>query len=301
MKKPFALLLPALAGIAVFLLAQGGMIGALKGTIRDGKTQALLADVKIVLQDPQSKVKHEVRTDAEGYFYKSGLYPGNYEVSFEKEGYVPAATTLHLRPGETRGIELTLEPILQAAKGAAALFNQGLQQVRDEKFAAAADFFSRTLAEDPGHFLAYYYRGFCQEKLGNSDAALADYAKTIELKPDFVLGLASLAKLHARKGDYAKAAGFYEDACKLGTADINTLYNYGVCLVNLQKQEQARIIFEKLLTLDPANVDGCYELGLIHLGLGNSARAIGLLEKVIQLDPQGKNAALAQEILKSLK
>ena len=301
MKKSFVLLLLTLAGVSVFLLAQGGMIGAIKGTIRDSKTKALLADVKIVLKDPQSKLKHEVRTDLNGYFYLSGLYPGNYEISFEKEDFIPAATTLHISPGELRDINLTLEPILQARKGAAGLFNKGLQQVRDEKYSDAVDIFSQVLAEDPGNFLAHYYRGFCREMQGNSDSALSDYIKTVEIKSDFILGLASLAKVYARKGDFANAVRHYKNAYDLGTTDINTIYNYGVSLVNQQKQEEARVIFEKLLTLDPANADGCYELGLIYLGVGNSVRAIELLERVIQLDPQGKNAALAHEILKSLK
>jgi tetratricopeptide (TPR) repeat protein len=300
MKKSLLRLL-ALTGVSVYLLAQTGMIGAIKGTIRNSKTQAPLTDVKIVITDPQSKAKNEIRTDQDGYAYKGGFYPGNYEISFEKEGYVPASSTLYIRPGETRDISMTLEPAQQAAKGATALFNKGLQLVGDEKYAAAADAFSQALAEDQGNFLAYYYRGFCREKQGDIAAALPDYDKTVELKADFVLGLSSLAKAYARKGDFAKAAGFYKKACDLGTSDANIIYNYGVSLVNLQKTEEARAMFEKLLTLDPGNADGCYELGLIYLGLGNTARSKELLEKFIQLDPQNKNAATAQEILKSLK
>jgi tetratricopeptide (TPR) repeat protein len=299
MKKLFLLLL-VLAGFAVSLPSQG-MIGAVKGTIKDGKTQAPLVDVKVVLTDPQSKAKHEIRTDQDGYLYKSGLFPGNYAISFEKEGYVPASSTLYIRPGETRDISMTLEPIEQTAKGAAGLFNTGLQQVTDEKYADAVNTFTQALAEDQANFLAYYYRGFCREKLGDIAAALPDYVKTVELKADFVLGLSSLAKAYARKGDFARAAGYYKKACDLGTTDTNTIYNYGVSLVNLQKTEEARAMFEKLLTLDPGNADGCYELGLIYLGLGNTARSKELLEKFIQLDPQNQNAATAQEILKSLK
>jgi tetratricopeptide (TPR) repeat protein len=301
MKKSLLLFLLALAGFSIFLMAQGGMIGAVKGTIKDSKTQELLADVKIVLADSQSKVKHEIRTDKGGYLYKSGLYPGNYEISFEKEGYVPAATSLHLSPGETRDISLVLEPIQQSGKGAAGLFNKGLQQVSDEKYVAAADFFSQALAEDSGNFLIYYYRGFCQEKQGLTDPALSDYIKTVELKSDFVLGLNSLAKVYAKKGDFTKAVGYYKKAYDLGTTDTNAVYNYGVSLVNLQKTEEARTVFEKLLTLDPGNADGCYELGLIYLGLGNSARTKELLERFIQLDPQNHNVDTAREILKSLK
>jgi len=298
MKKLFLLL--SLAGVAVALLAQGGMIGAIKGTIKNGKTLAPLADVKIVVTDPQSKAKHELRTDKDGFIYKSGFYPGNYEISYEKDGYVPAATTMYLRPGETRDISITLEA-LQAAKGGAERFNQGLQQVGDEKYADAADSFSRALAGDQGNFLAYYYRGFCQEKLGKIDAALADYGKTIELKSDFILGLASLAKAYAKKGDFAKAAGFYKKVYDLGSTDTNALYNYGVSLVNLGNNAEARKMFEKVLAIDGAHADACYQLGLVLLGLGDMAKAKECLQKFLTIDPAHKDAATAKAIIDSIK
>lgn len=298
MKKLFLLL--SLAGVAFVLLAQGGMIGAIKGTIKDGKTQAPLMDVKIVVTDPQSKAKHELRTDKDGLVYKSGFYPGNYEISYEKDGYVPAATTMYLRPGETRDISISLEA-MQAAKGGAEPFNQGLQQVGDEKYADAADSFSRALAEDQGNFLAYYYRGFCQEKQGKIDAALADYVKTIELKPDFALGLASLAKAYAKKGDFTKATGFYKKAYDLGTTDINTIYNYGVSLVNLGNNVEAKTMFEKVLAIDATHADACYQLGLVLLGLGDMVKAKECLQQFLVLDPLHQDAATAKAILDTLK
>jgi tetratricopeptide (TPR) repeat protein len=297
--KKFLLLL-SLTAISVSLLSQTGMIGALKGTIRDNKTQALLADVKIVITDPQSKGKHEARTDKDGYVYMSGFYPGNYEIAYEKDGYVPAATTMYMRPGETRDISIALEA-LPAAKNGAELFNKGLQQVGDEKFADAADSFSRALAEDQGNFLAYYYRGFCQEKQGHADAALPDYIKTVELKPDFVLGLASLAKVYARKGDFARAIVYYKKVYDLGTADTNSLYNYGVSLVNLGKNAEARTLFEKVLAIDAAHADACYQLGLVLLGLGDMAKAKECLQKFLALAPEHKDAATAKAIIDSIK
>ncbi|MCX6556954.1 MAG: tetratricopeptide repeat protein [Candidatus Aminicenantes bacterium] len=297
--KKFLLLL-SLAGVSVSLLAQTGMIGAIKGTVRDGKTQALLADVKIVVTDPQSKGKHEVRTDKDGYAYMSGLYPGNYEITFEKEGYVPASTTLRLAPGETRDINLTLEPALQAEKGAG-LFNKGLQLVNEEKYTDAVGAFSQSLVENSGNFLAYYYRGFCQEKQGNADAALPDYIKTVELKPDFVLGLASLAKVYAKKGDFAKAVVHYKKVYDLGTTDTNSLYNYGVSLVNLGKNAEAKTMFEKVLTIDATHADACYQLGLILLGLGDMAKAKECLKTFLALAPEHKDAATAKAIIDSLK
>ncbi len=301
MKKSLILLLLALGlAVATASLSAQGMIGAIKGTIRDTKTQAPLVDVKVVVTDPQSKAKHEVRTDKDGNLYKSGFYPGSYEISYEKEGYVPATTTMYIRPGETRDISITLEP-MQAAKAGTDLFNQGLKQVGESMFREAAESFAQALAADQGNFLAFYYRGFCLEKQGNLDGALSDYGKAIELKPDFVLGLASLAKAYAKKGDFARAAGFYKKVYDLGTTDTNALYNYGVSLVNLGKNAEAKTMFEKVLAIDAAHADACYQLGLVLLGLGDMAKAKQCLQTFLILAPEHKDAATAKAIIDSIK
>ena len=81
---------------------------------------------------------------------------------------------------------------------------------------------------------------------------------------------------------------------------MESLYNYGVCLLNLGKSKEALVVFGKLIQIDPQYADGYYQLGLVYLGLGNNAKAKEALNKFLQLDPKNKDAEVAQEILKSL-
>ena len=60
--------------------------------------------------------------------------------------------------------------------------------------------------------VAYYYRGVAKQAKGDSDGAIADYTKAIELKPDFAMayynrGLAKGAKgdLDGANADHTKA------------------------------------------------------------------------------------------------
>ena len=88
---------------------------------------------------------------------------------------------------------------------------------------------------------------------------------------------------------------------ELGDQDITTLYNYGVVLINLGKRPEAKVVLENLLSLDEDYADAYYHLGIIHVGLGDNPKAKEYLERFLVLDPDSQYAAIAAEILKSLK
>ena len=78
------------------------------------------------------------------------------------------------------------------------------------------------------------------------------------------------------------------------------LYNYGVCLFNTGKSQQAETVYKKLIEIDSSYADAYYQLGMVYLGLAKNQEAKSALTKFIQLDPNNPNAATAKEILKSL-
>jgi tetratricopeptide (TPR) repeat protein len=86
----------------------------------------------------------------------------------------------------------------------------------------------------------------------------------------------------------------------LGTTDTLVLYNYSVCLINLNKSDEAKGVLEKLISIDENYADAYYQLGIIYLGLNDNAKAKECLEKFIQLDPENANVSVAKEILKSM-
>ena len=83
-----------------------------------------------------------------------------------------------------------------ASDPARELYEQGLQKVQANDFNAALDLFERaqkTKKNDPEilNMLA-----FTQRKLGDLDAAFANYAKALELRPDFPQAREYLAEAH---------------------------------------------------------------------------------------------------------
>jgi len=274
---------------------------AVKGTIRDKDTKQPIVGVKVtILSTKTTTLKFELITDKQGTVLKKGIIPGVYQIMYEKNGYIPASATTRLPVGDEQDISVELEPVKDALTPGMKALKEGINLISAGKFGEAIPVLEGGVAVDANNSMIYFYRGFAREKTGKTEEALADYLKAVELKADFELALASAAKLYARKGNLDQAVALYGKADALGTKDTTTLYNYGVCLVNLGRNVDAKTIFEKVLTIDPENADSIYEWGVISIGLGDITKAKELLQKYVSLEPDNPKAQTAKEILKSL-
>jgi tetratricopeptide (TPR) repeat protein len=278
--------------------------GAIDGTIKDGATDQPVTGVKILLVSAKTEsLTFELTTDQKGHFYKSGLIPGIYKMTLEKEGYVPQGGSIRVVLDQTTRLELKLQPAKGPEAGGSTMAKtvaSGNALIAAGKYDEAVSRLGEAIDELPLNPVPYFYRGLAYEKAGKGEEALQDYLKAIELKADFILPYSRSGMIWAKKGDYEKAGEFYKRALDSGDQDPTTLYNYGVCLTNLGKSTEARPVFENLLAKDPEYSDVYYQLGILYLGSGETARAKELLEMFILKDPENKNAALAKEILKSL-
>lgn len=276
--------------------------GAAEGYIRNAKTAEAISQAKMTLVSAKSEaLKFDVFSDKKGHFYKGGLVPGIYKITVEKEGYFPMSDSIRVGLGGTAGVEIKLESVESSIPESSRISDQGMKLLDGGKYEEAARKFSDAIAADQLNPVFYYYRGVSLEKGGNIEGALEDYKKSSELKPDFVLPISRTGNVYAKNKDFPKAIEFYKKAMEAGERDTTIWYNYGVCLLNLGDKDNARTVFEKLLSQDPNYSDAYYYLGIIYLNLGDAEKAKELLTKFVEMDSENKNAATAKEILKSLK
>lgn len=282
--------------------AQSGVSGAVKGYVKDASTGETIPKAKIVMVFSKSdSVRYTLVTDKKGYYYKSGLTPGYYKCTVEKEGFLPTQVTVRARLASTVQHDFELQvfevdTVAEAAKAG----QKGMKLFNEAKWEDAVEEFSKGISENPSNPTLYFFRGLSQENNGKEEEALADYQKSVELKPDFILPYSRSGKIYARQQNHEKARELYAKAFELGDKDITTLYNYGVVLINLGQSAEAKTIFEKLLEIDESYPDAYYHLGLITIGQGDAEKAKELLQKFLELDPEHPNAPLTQKILESL-
>jgi tetratricopeptide (TPR) repeat protein len=275
---------------------------SVRGIVTDKANGNPLAKVKIIILSQRNKtLKYEIKTDKKGTFYKGGLRNGLYQLTVEKEGYIPARTTLRLMAGKTREYNAKLEVLkVKSSVQAIDLVKSARKLIAAGKLDEAIARVTKAIEKEPGSFILYYNRALVYEKKGDKVNALKDFEKSLESKPDFILSLASAANIHAKNGAFEKAAKFYKKAFTLGITDTVALYNYGACLINLGNSNEAKTVFEKLVSIDPDYADAYYQLGIVYLGLNDNAKAKEFLTKFLELDPENANASVAKEILKTI-
>src|SRR5262249_29456500 len=76
---------------------------------------------------------------------------------------------------------------------------------------AIADY-SKTIELRPTHALAYTNRGAAYEAMGNHDRAIADYSKAIDIDPMFAIAYHNRGVAYKAKGDYDHAIADYSKA-----------------------------------------------------------------------------------------
>jgi len=301
MKTIYKLILACLIIGFIFTSMVFASTGALSGFIKKATTGEPIPEAKITLVSTKSSsIRYVMFSDKKGHFYRGGLTPGIYKITIEKEGYIPMQSSIRVRL-VTEEVEVELKPFEGMAPATSKLSSQAANLLNEGKFEEAFEKFTEVISEDPSNPLFYYYRGMAFEKTDDLEKALEDYQKSVELKPDFVLPISSVGKIYAKQKDFEKAIEFYKRAVELGDQDVLTFYNHGICLMNIGNQAEAKEIFEKLISLDANYADAYYQLGIISIGLGNSTEAKELLQKFIDMDPENQNAAIAKEIIKSLK
>jgi len=287
--------------LTFYLAAFAVTTGAVEGFVKDEQTGEPILKAKITFVYAKStSLRYVSHSDKKGHFYRGGLTLGFYQITVEKENYIPMRSTVRVSLADTVKIEIKLKPFKGLPPVTKKISSKAISLLNEGKYEDAIEKFTGAITEDPENPIFYYYRGAAFEKTGDLDKAMEDYQKSVELKPDFILPTANIGKIYAKKREFEKAIEFYKKAVELGDQDATNYYNYGVCLMNLGKNEQAKEVLEKLISLDENYSDAYYQLGIIYIGLGDSAKAKEFLQKFIDMDPENQNASIAKEILKSL-
>jgi Tfp pilus assembly protein PilF len=129
-----------------------------------------------------------------------------------------------------------------------------LLRLREPQGAEAA--VKRAIAINPNHVEARTLLGWIDSEVrGDFDAAIKEYAKVVELRPDLPEAYNNLGVAQKRKGDLAQAAESFNRALKLKPDYSAAVSNRGWVFAEQNRWDDARRDFEKAITINP-NDDG---------------------------------------------
>lgn len=227
-----------------------------------------------------------------------------YQLSFEKEGYLPFESEVKLRIRDTTRTEITLfergasaspprdQPASAPPPGASLTpaqetFNEGVSALKEGDVAAAKAKFLAALELDPKLAAAHSGLAGIYIEEGNPEAALAAVDRLFELQEPDARGLRIRYQAHQALGnekEAKQALAALKDAQEGGEAAA-LIYNEGVAALRVGDREAAKARFEEALQLDPELGAAVSALAIVYLNDGEFQRAAELAEQLLAKDP----------------
>src|SRR4029434_5075102 len=134
-----------------------------------------------------------------------------------------------------------------------------LLRLREPHAAEAA--VKKALSIDPNHVEAWTLLGWIDSEIrGDFDAAIKEYSKVVELRPDLPEAYNNLGVAQKRKGDLAQAADSFSKALKLKPGYSAVISNRGWVLAEQNQWSDARREFETALAINPGDDGALYGL-----------------------------------------
>ena len=166
-------------------------------------------------------------------------------------------------------------------------------------FAAISDF-DKTIQLKPDYADAYNNRGVAKHKLGQHVAAISDFDKAIQLKPDYASIYYNRGTVKQNLGQSAAAIQDFDKAIQLKSDDAKAYNDRGNAKHHLGRFAAAIQDFDKAIQLEPDDADAYYNRGLTKGKLNQHSAAIQDFDKAIQLEPDDAMAYLNRGIAKEL-
>ena len=163
----------------------------------------------------------------------------------------------------------------------------GLACVLDEqgRTSAAVEQLRITLVDHQKTDASWFALGFCLEKLGDEDGAVASYERALSLTPNLRNAHERLAAIHLKNDRIDEAILRYEHICFCESDDISAALILANLYVRDQRYDAAVEKFEYALTLDPDNWEARDDHIDAYVDAGRFDEAIDALTDLIDRRP----------------
>lgn len=158
----------------------------------------------------------------------------------------------------------------------------------------------RKVVENPS-FESYYNRGRINTRLMRYAEAIADYTKSIELRPDSVHSYNNRGHIYSKMQEYEKSILDCTRAIELQPTNYHAYNNRGCTYYYMQEYEKAIKDFEKAIELKADFANPYKHLGTVYYEQKEYQKALEYLNQAIEYRPDYKEAfELRAEVYRAL-
>lgn len=164
-------------------------------------------------------------------------------------------------------------------------FQRGNVQLLLGQVDAAIEFYGRSLELHRYNANTYNNRGVAYAIKGDLDQAIKDYSAAIELKPNNAFLYCNRGVAYYSKGNLDSAIEDYNIAIKLLPNNTNAFYARGIAYTNIGDLDSAFEDIGKAIQLKPDWAEAYVQRGIAYGRKGDSNRAVSDFTKAIELNP----------------
>lgn len=150
--------------------------------------------------------------------------------------------------------------------------------------AALADF-ERSISLDSARWKAIHNRAVSLAMMGRYDQALLDFDRTIQLKPNYANAYYNRGELRYDQGDYQRAVDDYSSAIRFSPRDSEAYNSRGHAWYKLGRLQQAIGDYDRALQLDAENAAAYVNRGDAFTEMGQYGRAAQDYKNAIRIAP----------------
>jgi tetratricopeptide (TPR) repeat protein len=135
---------------------------------------------------------------------------------------------------------------------------------------------------------AYFYRANSEVVKQETNSALADFNKAIELRPDFATAFYNRGRLKETMGDFNGALADDDTAIKLDPSWSEPFMNRGNVRLLMNDTDGALADFNSAIALNPKSAKAMMNRGRAYARLGDTARAKADFSTAVEMNPEIK-------------
>lgn len=160
-----------------------------------------------------------------------------------------------------------------------------------EKLRAAAECYERAIAVAPEFDAARARLGFVRSRLGETEAARADFAAVLANNPRQPLALLEGARMELSAGELDAALPLVQRLLEEQPDSAEAHYLSGLLAEERSEPEQASQSYQKALALDSVHAQALYRLAAVRESLGDAAGAQQARDQYAEVERLGREVS----------
>lgn len=306
--KSLAFFVVALAFVATNAFAVGE--GRMNGKILDAVSKQPIPNAVIkITATEKTTFTTDIKSNKKGEWAFFALDATiRYKFTVSAEGYIPYEEIVKIPLSVTTVKDFVLTKVGDAAKTEAVgsikgadpaveAYNAGAALANAGDLAGAAAKFNEAVIAKPDLTAAWIALAKTSVKTKDWPKAITAANKVLEIDNEDMEMYAVLSQAYTATGDKAKAA---EAQAKL-PKNAGAIFNEAARVINGGNDTEGEKLLKQAIAADDKMAIAYYELGMIYVRAGKSPEAKTNLTKYLELEPNGKDAAVAKEMISYLK